>query len=113
MGRGLHVPGRPRAGDGKKATGNGLKRFYDDILQKLQLLELAPEGKGQLVESIGKVWNPEYSEQYPTPGSITMEESIRYMKNRFSDLNREQRDILRTLQLLATAGVLPFIQKHI
>jgi DNA-binding HxlR family transcriptional regulator len=97
----------------RQAVGKGVKRFYDDIRQKLSLLPPTTHQKGELAESIGMAWEPMESEQYPTLGSITMEEPMTYMRERFRDPPPEQRDALRALKLLHDAGILPLRQERL
>jgi hypothetical protein len=94
-----------------------LKRFYEDIPRKLSLLRATPEEKNTLIQSIGKATNEDEA-AFPTLGHITMEEPMRYMRERYQSLNvderyREHRDILRALKLLDAAGVLPFHQDRV
>ncbi len=97
-----------------KDGSTSLRRFYDDIPRKLSLYPLDPDEKEQLAKSIGREWNDWASDHYPTPGSITMEGSMRYMRERFHDLSDkypEQRDALRALKLLSAGGILP-LSRH-
>jgi tetratricopeptide (TPR) repeat protein len=98
----------------RKAETNGLKTFYESIPTKLKLLEMTTAEKGRLAHNIGREWEPEQSEDYPTPGSITMEEYKAYMRERFErDLSRLQQDTLRVVKLLSRAGILPLTHPRI
>jgi len=97
----------------KSALGTGLHRFYEDIPLKLRLLPPTNEDKERLARGIHKDWDSATSAQFPTLGSITMAESMVAMSLRFGSLLPEQQDTLRGLQLLASAGVLPFTTQHL
>ena len=97
----------------KSALGTGLHRFYEDIPLKLRLLPPTNEDKERLARGIHKNWDSATSAQFPTLGSITMAESMVAMSLRFGSLLPEQQDTLRGLQLLASAGVLPFTTQHL
>lgn len=99
----------PELGAVREAVGKSLKRFYDDIPNKLSLLPVAPEEKRELALAIGKERDEAWKE-FPSLGHITMQEPMRYMSEQFEELDRqpEQRDILRALKLLSAAGVVPF-----
>jgi tetratricopeptide (TPR) repeat protein len=99
----------------KAAVGTALGRFYREAIPlKLELRPLTTAQKGELALSIGEKWNPRESEWYPTPGSITMEEPMKAMRQRFEHaLSPEQRDTLRGLQLLALGGVQPFAHRRL
>jgi len=74
---------------------------------KLSLRPLSTEEKGELAQSVGlRTWDPKKSELYPTPGFITLEEPINYMRDQFDNrLTNDHKDVLRALQLLDSAGV--------
>jgi membrane protein implicated in regulation of membrane protease activity len=57
----------------RTAQTEGLGTFYENIPLKLKLLELTTAEKGLLAQNIGREWDSGEGEQYPTPGSITME----------------------------------------
>lgn len=98
----------------RNAETNGLKNFYENIPTKLKLQQFSAEEKGRLAHNIGKRWEPGQSDSYPTPGSITMEEYKRYMRERFErDLSGQQQDTLRALKLLSRAGILPLTHRRI
>lgn len=94
-----------------------LKRFYEDIPSKLSLLRATHKEKNMLAQSIGRATHEDEAE-FPTLGHITMEEPMRYMRERYQSLSvdgryREHRDTLRALKLLDAAGVLPFHQERV
>lgn len=99
----------------KAEEGTGIGRFYGEhIPLKLELRRLRAEEKVHLARSVGKDLSVERSSWYPTPGSIAMEESTEAMRRRFKHaLTPEQRDVLRSLKLLAYAGVQPFTHQRI
>jgi hypothetical protein len=98
----------------RKAQTEGLKTFYEDIALKLKLLELTAAEKELLAHNIGREWASGGSEQYPTPGSITMENYTRFMHERFEmNLSPVQRDTLRALKLLSRAGILPITHRRV
>jgi len=98
----------PELGAVRGATGTSLHRFYEDIPLKFSLLPLTVEEKAQLAQGIGRRWSPQDSEHFHTPGSMTMEEPLRVMRERFQPLRPMEKDALRGLKLLTTAGILPF-----
>jgi tetratricopeptide (TPR) repeat protein len=96
------------------AVDNSLRRFYDDIPLKLTLLPQTDEEKREIAGSAGRIWDPVQADQYPTPGSIVMEDALRYQRSRFEhDLSGEQQDALRSLQLLTAAGVIPLTHSRL
>lgn len=96
------------------AQGTDASRFYEEIHLKLILVPLDGKEKENLARKLGKDWDPEQSEMYPTPGSIIMEDSMHAMQIRFEHaLSPEQRDTLRTLHLLGFANVRPFTHNRI
>ncbi len=97
----------------QKAMGTGLHRFYEGIPLKLNLIPLMPEDKDHLARSIGQAWDAQHGHLFPTPGSITMAESLAAMRERFENLQPEQRDTLRALKLLAAAGVPSFTRRRL
>jgi tetratricopeptide (TPR) repeat protein len=97
----------PELGAVRKAIGTSLRRFYEDIPLKLGLLPLTATEKGQLAQGIGREWNLHDSAHFPTPGSITMEKPLEIMRERFQSLGAAEKDALRGLKLLTTAGILP------
>jgi tetratricopeptide (TPR) repeat protein len=103
----------PELGVVKEAIGTNLRRFYEDIPFKLGFLPLTTEEKGRLAQGIGKDWNPQESEVFPTPGSITMKEPLAVIRERFQALGPEQKDVLRGLKLLTAAGILPFTHRRL
>lgn len=106
-----------RSGPELRAVETSLREFYEGIRLKLRLVPPTAEEKERLAKSIGKQWDSETSEEnYPTLGAITMEEFMEAMILRFRRLlreNPEQADALRALQLLASAGVLPFTHRRL
>jgi tetratricopeptide (TPR) repeat protein len=97
----------PELGAVKEAAGTGLHRLFENIHLKLALLPLTTDEKGQLAHGIDMAWDSNLSGLFPTPGAITMAEPLTAMRQRFQDLPPEQKDILRALRLLVTAGILP------
>jgi tetratricopeptide (TPR) repeat protein len=97
----------PELGTVREAIGTSLRRFFEDIPLKLGLLPLMAAEKERLARSIGKAWGPQDSEDFPTPGSMTMAEALGAMRERFQSLDPEQKDTLWGLKLLTTAGILP------
>jgi tetratricopeptide (TPR) repeat protein len=99
----------------KAAEGTALGRFYREAIPlKLEFRPLTAEQKGELARSIGEEWDPRESDWHPTPGSITMEEPMTAMHQRFEHaLTPEQQDTLRGLQLLASGGVQPFTHRRL
>jgi tetratricopeptide (TPR) repeat protein len=97
----------PELGAVRKAIGTSLRRFYEDIPLKLGLLPLTAAEKAQLAQGIGREWSIHDSAHFPTPGSITMEEPLEVMCERFQSLGAAEKDALRGLKLLTTAGILP------
>jgi tetratricopeptide (TPR) repeat protein len=92
----------------------GLKAFYKDIPLKLKLLDLTAAEKERVARDVGREWTSGSSEQYPTPGSITMQNYTRYMHERFeTSLTPVQRDALRALKLLSRAGILPITHRQV
>ncbi len=86
---------------------------YQKMRLLLSLLPPTQEQKAALVRSLGHQWHAEMAEDFPTLGSIVMEEPLRAMQDRFGALARECRDVLRALKLLASAGVLPFTHARV
>ncbi len=104
----------PELGVVREALGRSLGRFYDDIPLKLALLPQTAEEKGQVALGAGnREWDPESADNYPTPGTIVMEQALRFMRGRFLRLSPDHRDALQALKLLAEAGVLPFYQRRL
>jgi len=99
----------------RTAQTEGLGTFYENIPLKLKLLELTTAEKGLLAQNIGREWDSGEGEQYPTPGSITMENYKIYMHERFESkhLSPVQRDALRALKLLSRAGILPITHRQV
>ena len=80
----------------------------------MTLLPQSSEEKARVAAGAGKTdWDPGRADEYPTPGTIVMEDALRYMRGRFRDLPGEQQDLLRALQLLALGGVLPLTHQRI
>jgi tetratricopeptide (TPR) repeat protein len=105
-----------RDGPELRTVEKNLGTFYEDIRFKLGLVAATAEDKGQLAESIDEHLDPKESENYPTLGSITMEEPMEAMKLRFKNLlheDSEQAYILRGLKLLAAGGILPLTQDRL
>jgi tetratricopeptide (TPR) repeat protein len=94
----------------REAAESGVANFYEAIPEKFRLLPLSTDDKGVLSRSVDQAWDPEDSDEYPSPGFIVMQKDIRAMRNRFQDLDASQpelRDALRALKLLTSAGVVP------
>jgi tetratricopeptide (TPR) repeat protein len=92
----------------KESVGRSLRRFYDQIRHKLALVPQTAEEKGELAQSAGRRdWASENADDYPTPGTIVMEDALVFMRGRYDVLPLDQRDVLRALKLLTEAGVLP------
>lgn len=92
----------------RDAVDSNIRRLYDDIPLKLTLMPQTLEEKELVAKSAGRLdWNPETGTEYPTPGSIVMEEALRYQRSRFDTLPASQQDVLRAMQLLTDVGVLP------
>ena len=91
----------------KEASGT-ISRFYEDIPLKLSLVPINLYEKGRLTAGAGRPWDESQSELFPTPGSITMVESLNAMARRFQNLGPGQQDLIKTLFLLASGGVVPF-----
>jgi len=97
-----------------EAVDSSLRRFYDDIPLKVVLLSQTSEEKGEVAASAGKTdWDPADANRYPTPGAIVMEEALRYQRGRFQLLSGDQKDALRSLQLLTAAGVIPLTHSRL
>ena len=97
-------------GDGPelKLVEEKLGRFYEDIPLKLKLVGPTGEEKGTLAHGIGDAWDPGAADDYPTLGSIAMEEHLEAMSLRFRNLLRDRpdhADVLRAMKLLTTASV--------
>jgi len=98
----------------RNAQTEGLGTFYEDIPLKLKLMELTVAEKEMLAQNVGREWASGESEQYPTPGSIAMENYKRFMHERFErNLSPVQRDTLRALKLLSSAGILPITHSRV
>jgi hypothetical protein len=91
-----------------RQVATSLSRLYEEIPFKLTLLPPSPSQKIQLAQSIGQQGNLQHVAAFPTVGSITMDNPLMAMRQRFEALRPEQKDTLRALKLLAAAGVLPF-----
>lgn len=103
----------PELGAVKESVGASLRRFYEDVPRKLRLLPLSDADRGNLARSIGSDWDPALVGFFPTPGSIAMARPLQAMRLRFDALSPERKDILRTVKLLAFAGVLPFTHRRL
>jgi tetratricopeptide (TPR) repeat protein len=103
----------PELGAVKDAEGS-LRRFYDEIPLKLALAPQNPDEKQALAASAGRRgWDAERADDYPTPGTIVMEEALVYMRGRYERLSADQRDTLRAIKLLTQSGVLPLYHERI
>ena len=95
------------------AFGTGLQRFYTDITSKgwkLRLVRASPAQKRRFAQGLGKSWQAEDDERFPTLGSIVMEDSFKDMRARLDALRRTCAagwDALRVLKLLTAAEILP------
>ena len=99
--------------DGSKQS---LQWFYDRIPLKLAFIEASSEEKQCLAEAIGDAQKSHRWEEFPNLGHVVMEDSMNQMRGRFERLSHqspEQVDALRSLKLLADAGVLPFTQQRL
>lgn len=98
----------------KNAQGRTLRRFFDQIQLKLSFLPQTPEEKSRLAASAGRAeWEPATADDYPTPGTIVMEDALVFMRQRYETLPGERRDTLRAIKLLTEAGVLPLHHERI
>jgi tetratricopeptide (TPR) repeat protein len=97
----------------RDALGTSLRRFFEDIPLKLGLVPLTPDEKGRLARGVGKKWTDIESEHFPTPGAITMEEPLVFIRERFQSLAPEHKDTLRSAKLLAAAGILPCTHRRL
>ena len=97
----------------REALGTSLRRFYEDIPLKLGLLPLTNEEKARLARGVGKHWADGESDNFPTPGAITMQEPLVFVRERFQSLSPEQKDTLRAAKLLSAAGILPYTHKRL
>jgi hypothetical protein len=70
----------------RDALGTSLRRFFEDIPLKLGLVPLTPDEKGRLARGVGKKWTDIESEHFPTPGAITMEEPLVFIREGFNRL---------------------------
>lgn len=97
------------------AVDSSLRRFYDDIALKVVLLPQSDEEKAAVAANAGKIdWDASTADLFPTPGSIVMQEALRYQRSRFGhELPGVERDTLRSLRLLTAGGVLPLTQSRI
>ena len=91
----------------REATDMSFRRFYDDITHKLWLQQPDPADFARLAQSIDLHASSEPSVSFPTLGSVTMKDSLAYMRGRFDRLRADQQDCLRAMQLLSAGGVLP------
>ena len=91
------------------AYGTTLSRIYENIPLKLRLRPLTAAEKEHLARDVGRIsWVPDDAALFPTPGAITMDDTLQAMHQRFLvDVTPEQRDTLRELVLLEAAGILP------
>ncbi len=89
--------------------GTTLSRVYENIPLKLRLRPLTAAEKEHLARDVGRIsWVPDDAALLPTPGSITMDDALQAMRQRFLvDVTPEQRDTLRGFVLLEAAGILP------
>jgi tetratricopeptide (TPR) repeat protein len=97
----------------REALGTSLRRFYEDIPLKLGLVPLTADEKGRLARGVGKTWSDIESEHFPTPGAITMEAPLVFIRERFQSLAPEHKDTLRSAKLLTAAGILPYTHKRL
>lgn len=92
----------------RDAVDSGIRRLYDDIPLKLTMMAQTLEEKELVATSAGRLdWNPKTGNEYPTPGSIVMEQALRYQRGRFETLPNTQQDVLRAMHILTDLGVLP------
>jgi len=92
----------------RESTDVGVRSVYQQIRLRLGLLPPTEKQKGDLVRSLGHQWDIESADEFPTLGSIVMEQPMKAMLDRFDCLPAEEQDLLRAMRLLASAGVLPF-----
>jgi tetratricopeptide (TPR) repeat protein len=97
----------------RDALGTSLRRFYEDIPLKLGLLPLTTEEKARLARGVGKQWTDGESDSFSTPGAITMQEPLVFVRERFQSLSPEQKDTLRAAKLLSAAGILPYTHQRL
>ena len=92
-----------------------LYHVFQDIPTRLRLLPLTDDEKARLAEGAGMKWDEQKAVVYPTPGSITMEESMHSMKMRYQRLKErpELRDALRSISLLVGAGMFELTHSRI
>ncbi len=92
----------------RESTDPGVRWVYQEMHLRLGLLAPTAKQKGDLVRSLGHEWDVTLAAQFPTLGSIVMEQPMKMMLDRFDCLPAAQQDLLRAMRLLASAGVLPF-----
>jgi tetratricopeptide (TPR) repeat protein len=66
----------------------------------MHLVPLSSEQKRQLVESLGRVWQPFDGNRYSLPSEIVNPREYQHASQRFAELDDETKDVLRALKLL-------------
>ncbi|MBI2303537.1 MAG: tetratricopeptide repeat protein [Chloroflexi bacterium] len=98
----------------RQATSKTLHKVYEDILPKFTLQPLTDEEKQRVATGIGKSLPTDSSWEFPTVGSIILEDAFKDMRERFDRrLSGPEKDCLRAMQLLGAAGVVPFTHSRI
>src|SRR5579875_2751466 len=96
----------------RKALHTSVYRVFEDAPLKLRLLPPTANEINRLRDAVG-VTHDTSPDEYPTLGSVVMAEPLRAMKERFFQLSETEKDLLRALHLLRSAGVLLLTQTRI
>jgi tetratricopeptide (TPR) repeat protein len=96
----------------RNATASSLRRFWEDLEVQLELLAPTAQERHELAAQLRGEADYD-AEAFPTLGSICMEDALRFMAERFLSLEGNERDVLRAIQLLMVAGVIPLTHKRV
>ena len=96
-----------------QSSTQSLQRFYEKFDHELAFIPITVPEKQKIAAYSGLSLKLEQVHEAPTPGWIVMEDALRIVEKRFrNQLSSEAVDTLRSLKLLAIAGVFPLTQER-